>query len=154
MKDLRFSGGLLVALGAALWSTSAPLVHLVSLDPFLLCALRALIAGIVLFSTIRINQLKWNRWMLIYLVAFSGLNLLYIVSINTTSAPVAMGMQYTASVWIFFADFIRTKRFKRRAFVPIAVILVGIICFMCSGEDATSFLGNCTAFAEGIFSPS
>lgn len=151
MKKITLSGGFLVFLGTAFWSLSSPLVKYLSLDPILICALRSLIAGIVLAVTIRPKQLLWNGWMIVYVVSYAGLCLSIILALDATSAPVAIGMQYTATVWLFLVGVLRTRRFRIKAFLPVLVICIGVVFFMCSGSDATSQKGYLIALTEGIF---
>lgn len=150
MEKRTVSGSLLVFLGAVFWSLNAPIVKFLTADPFLICGLRSLIAGVVLAGFIRPRQLKWNKWMAVYLVSYCALCICIILALNMTSSPVAIGMQYTALIWLFLAEWIRTKRFDIRSFVPVCVILGGVVLFMCSGTDDTTTAGNWIALAEGV----
>ena len=145
------SGGFLVFLGAAFWSLNSPLVKYLTLDSLLICGLRSSIAGIALAAAIRPRQLKWNRWMAVYVCSYAGLCLSIILALTSTSAPIAIGMQYTASIWLFFTNLLKTRRFRMQAFVPVLVILVGVIFFMCSGEGSATRTGNLIALSEGVF---
>lgn len=151
MGRFSLSGGLLVFLGAAFWSLNSPLVKYLSLDSLLICGLRSLIAAIVLSSAIRPKQLKWNRWMAVYVCSYAGLCLSIILALGATSAPVAIGMQYTAAIWLFLVNLLRTKHFRIRAFILVAVIFSGVVFFMCSGNDSAGQTGNLIALSEGIF---
>ena len=151
MGRFSLSGGLLVFLGAAFWSLNSPLVKYLSLDSLLICGLRSLIAAIVLAAAIRPKQLKWNRWMAVYVCSYAGLCLSIILALGATSAPVAIGMQYTAAIWLFLVNLLRTKHFRIRAFIPVAVIFSGVVFFMCSGNNSASQTGNLIALSEGIF---
>lgn len=151
MKKITLSGGFLVFLGAAFWSLNSPLVKYLSLDPVLICALRSVIAGIALAATIRPNQLSWNGWTLVYVVSYTGLCMSIILALGATSAPVAIGMQYTATIWLFLVGLLRTHRFRFKSFLPVLVIFIGVVFFMCSGSDAASQKGNLIALTEGVF---
>ena len=151
MGRFSLSGGLLVFLGAAFWSLNSPLVKYLSLDSLLICGLRSLIAAIVLAAAIRPKQLKWNRWMAVYVCSYAGLCLSIILALGATSAPVAIGMQYTAAIWLFLVNLLRTKHFRIRAFIPVAVIFSGVVFFMCSGNNSANQTGNLIALSEGIF---
>ena len=54
------SGATLVFLGAFFWSLNAPLVKFLQIDPYLMCGLRAIIAGLALCAFIRPKKLRWN----------------------------------------------------------------------------------------------
>lgn len=148
---ISLPGGFLVFLGAAFWSLNAPMVKYLTLDPMLVCGLRSLIAAASLAAAVRPGQLRWNCWMAVYMCSYAGLCLSIIVALNTTSAPVAIGMQYTAAVWLFLADLLKTRLFRFRAFVPVLILFVGMVFFMCSGNDAVSQTGNLVALSEGAF---
>lgn len=151
MKKITLSGGFLVFLGAVFWSLNSPLVKYLSLDPVLICALRSVIAGIALAATIRPKQLSWNGWTLVYVISYTGLCMSIILALGATSAPVAIGMQYTATIWLFLVGLLRTHRFRFKSFLPVLVIFIGVVFFMCSGSDAASQKGNLIALTEGVF---
>ncbi|WP_302573990.1 DMT family transporter [uncultured Acidaminococcus sp.] len=146
------SGSALVLLGAVCWSLNSPLVKYLTLDPFLICGLRSLIAGLVLLPFVRPREIAWNRYLLAYVLAYCVLCLSVIVSLSLTSAAIAIGMQYTATIWLFLLYWFQTRYFSRRAFLPVAVIMAGVLCFMLSGGSGDSHpLGNLIALTEGIF---
>ena len=151
MYHRSISGGILVFLGAVFWSLNSPLVKYLTLDSLLICGLRSLIAGVALAAAIRPKQLRWNRWMIIYVCSYAGLCLSIIQALGTTSAPVAIGMQYTAAIWLFLTNLIKTKKLNIRKLISVVVIFVGVVFFMCSGEDTTSQTGNLIALSEGVF---
>jgi drug/metabolite transporter (DMT)-like permease len=146
------TGSVLVLLGAICWSLNSPLVKYLPLDPFLICALRSVIAGMVLLPLLRPRKIHWNRWLIAYCVSYCALCLSVIVALSRTSAAIGVGMQYTATVWLFLLLWYRTGYFNRRAFLPVLVIMVGVVCFMLSGGSGDSdSLGNAIALTEGIF---
>lgn len=151
MLKQPLSGGVLVFLGALLWSLNAPLVKFLILDSLLICGLRSCIAAAALAAFIRPKRLKWNGWMLLYVCSYAALCLSIIMALKLTSSPVAIGMQYTATIWLFLANWIQTKRFDGRGLIPVVVIFVGVLCFMSSGTDSASNTGNLIALCEGVF---
>lgn len=151
MSNLRLSGGVLVFLGALFWSLNSPLVKFLTLDPIMMCGLRSLIAAVALCGFIRPRRLNWNIWMLVYVCSYAALCLSIIVALKMTSAPVAIGMQYTAIIWLFLVNMIRARKFDVRAFIPVAVVFAGVVFFMLSGTDAASSTGNMIALMEGVF---
>ncbi|MBR5453744.1 MAG: DMT family transporter [Clostridia bacterium] len=150
MSKFKLSGGMIVFIGAALWSLNSPLVKFLSLDSVFICALRAAIAAVTLLPFLRPKKLKFSPWMLLYMVSYAALCLSVIFSLKLTSAPIAIGMQYTSVVWIFIIDLIISRKFNKRQFFPILIITAGMILFMCSGTDDATNLGNLVALAEGI----
>ena len=151
MKKLTVSGGLLVFLGALFWSLNAPIVQHLTADPFLMCGLRALIAGIAMAAFIRPKKLQWNGWMVLYACSYCALCLCIMLSLSMTSSAIALGMQYTALIWLFLASLVQTRKFRFRSFIPVCIISAGVVFFMCSGSDKTSATGNLIALLEGIF---
>ena len=124
MKQSKFqlSGGVLVFLGALFWSLNSPLVKFLTLDSMLVCGLRSLIAAVALCAFIRPKQLNWNIWMLVYVCSYAALCMTIILSLKMTSAPIAIGMQYTATIWLFIVGVIRTKKFRMKSFIPVCII--------------------------------
>lgn len=151
MPKIRISGSILVFLGAVFWSLNAPLVKFLTADSLLICGTRSLIAGLVLASFIRPKRLNWTPWMFLYVCSYCALCISIILALSKTSAAVAIGMQYTATIWLFLANLLISRRFSCNAFLPVCVIFVGVIFFMCSGRDAAGSSGNLIALAEGIF---
>lgn len=147
----QISGGMLVFLGALFWSLNAPLVKFLQLDPYLMCGLRALIAGIALAPFLRPRQLKWNGWTLLYAVSYLGLSLTIILALKQTSSAVALGMQYGAIIWLFLVRWIKEKHFDGWGFIPVCVVLGGVVLFMCSGTGSTSTAGNLLALTESVY---
>lgn len=150
MEWLHLSGGMLVFLGAFFWSLNSPLVKYLELDSMLICGLRSVIAAVALAAFFRPKQLRWNRWLALYLCSYAGLCISIIFALSMTSAPVAVGMQYTATIWLFLAELLRTRRFRVRAFLPVCVISLGVVFFMCSGGEGSTQTGNLIALSEGI----
>jgi len=150
-KKLHISGEMMVFIGALLWSITSPLVKLLTLDPLQICGLRSAIAGFVLAPYIQKRQLNWGLWMLVYVISFTMLSLTIIISLKLTSAPIAIGMQYTSIIWLFLMNFLKTKQFNLRRFIPVCVVSVGVILFMCSGTDNTNTTGNLIALSSGMF---
>lgn len=151
MSKIRFSGGVLVFLGAVFWSLNAPLVKFLTADPLLICGLRSLIAGIALAPFIRIKRLNWTPWMILYIASYCALCISIIVALSKTSATIAIGMQYTATIWLFLVNLLLTKKFNKKSFFPVCLIFAGVIFFMCSGGGKNSSSGNLIALMEGVF---
>ncbi len=146
----QISGGTLVFLGAMFWSLNAPLVKFLDIDPYLMCGLRSLIAGIALAPFLRPKKMRWNIWTLVYVLAYCALSLTIILALKQTSSAIAIGMQYGAIIWLFLARWISTKHFDRLGAMPVCIVLAGVVLFMCSGTDGT-MAGNLLALTESIF---
>ena len=115
MSNIRNSGTILVFLGAVFWSLNAPLVKFLTADPLLICGLRSIIAGITLMPFIRWKRLNWTPWMVVYISSYCALCISIILALAKTSAAIAIGMQYTATIWLFLANLIITRKFNKKA---------------------------------------
>lgn len=141
----------MVFIGALLWSLNSPLVKFLTIDSVFICGFRSVIAAVTLAAFIRPKRLKWNLWMLVYVVSYAALCLSVVLALSMTSAPIAIGMQYTATIWLFLVALLQTKKFRMRAFIPVCVIIAGVIFFMMSGTDTSNTWGNLIALSEGVF---
>ncbi len=150
MATKKISGLWLVFFGAVFWSINAPIVKSIQLDPLLLCALRSGTAGLVLLPFLRPRRLRWNRWMLIYILAYTALSLAIIVSLKMTSATIAVGMQYTGPIWLFLVGLLRKEKFTWSTFIPVSLITLGVLLFMLGGGEDANTVGNLIALTEGI----
>jgi len=152
-KGFAVSGEMLVFLGAVFWSLNAPLITAVqndALPPFLVCGLRALIAGIVLAPFIRPSKIKMSKWLVMYVLSYAGLSICLVTSLKLTSAAIAIGMQYTALIWFFLLSMLRKDAITWRGTFPVALILMGVALFMLTGSEGGNLLGNCIALLEGV----
>lgn len=148
----RRRGPLLVFLGAALWSTNAPFFKLLHVDAYLAVCLRSAFAGLALLPALRWRQVRWDRHLLLMLLAYTGLCTGVVLAIGSTSANIAVGMQYTAPVWLFLLEKWRKRfPFSLRKHWPVAVLFAGLVVSMCSGSSAVTARGNLIALSTGIF---
>lgn len=150
MKNIKLSGGMLVFLGAFFWSLNSPLIKFIEVDAFMTCGLRSLIAGIVLLPFLRPKKIKWNLWLVVYLIAYCGLTVSIVLALRKTSAPIAIGMQYASIIWLFLVTAISTRKLDKKRLMPVLLISAGVIVFMLSGLDGTSMTGNLIALTESI----
>ena len=138
MKTIARSGSWIVFLGALLGSLNSPLI-------------KAAIAGVALLPFLRLSKQRLSVWTAVYAVSYTVLCFSVVYTLSLTSAPIAIGMQYTAAIWLFVAGVVATGRIKKQALPPLAVITAGVILFMCSGlGGATNMRGNLIALTEGI----
>lgn len=151
MSKFKLSGSVLVFLGAVFWSLNAPFIKFLTADPLLICGVRSLIAGLVLMPFIRLKRLNWTPWMLLYICSYCALCISIILALSKTSATIAIGMQYTSTIWLFLATTIASKHFNKKSFFPVCLIFFGVICFMCSGSSHSGSQGNLIALMEGVF---
>ena len=151
MPKISLSGSTMVFLGAFFWSLCSPIVKFLNMDPMLILGLRSLIAGLTLLPFLRPRQLQRNGWLLMYLFSYAGLTMSVIVGLGLTTAPIVIGMQYTSLIILFAVNFFLTKKFDRRAFAPVCIIMLGVVLFMCSDTDGANLQGNLVALGSGVF---
>lgn len=151
MKRFPYFGEMIIFLGVVLWSLNAPLVKFIQVDSVLVCGMRSDIAGVALLPFLRVKKLNWSWWMALYLVSFAGLSITIIFSLRMTDSAIAVGMQYTALVWLLLIDVMQGIRMTHRRMIPLALILAGIVIFMASGIMSGSYAGNLIALSEGVF---
>ncbi|MDD4389515.1 MAG: DMT family transporter [Eubacteriales bacterium] len=145
--------GWILFLGVACWSLNAPLVKYISLDPLIIVAMRALIAGIVLLPFLRLSKLKFNKWTLMYLASYTGLCVTIVVALKMVAAPIAIGMQYTGMLWLFIiAVSVGSKKVSLYSLTPMILIFIGVIFFMMSGiSEGVNKIGLILVIFEGVF---
>ena len=151
MKKINISGGILIFLGALLWSLNAPLVKLIALDGVMVCGMRSLIAAAVLLPFAKIRQLQWNKWMLTYAISYAALSFSIIRALETTDSAIAIGMQYTSIVWLWLLSLIQKKKTTYKESFTVFLVIFGVVLFMVTSSDGGNLSGNLTALSEGIF---
>lgn len=151
MKHIKLSGSVLVFLGAVLWSLNAPLIKFVDLDSLSVLAMRSAIAAAALLPIARIRKLRWSKWMLIYIISYAGLSFSVVTSLQLTDSAIAIGMQYTAIIWLFCIALAKGAHPTAKSVLPVLLVIVGVILFMSTGFHGGSMLGNLIALSEGLF---
>ncbi len=149
-KIFNLPGSWLIIIGAVLWSTSGAVVKSFDTDPVFVAGLRSLIAGLVLAPAIRPKKIKFDRWVILYIIGFAGLVVGVIPAFRMTSATVVIGMQYTAPVWIFIASAIISKKPQMDRLPIILLIIIAMAIFLIEPVSGTAFWGNWLAVVLGI----
>lgn len=147
----RLNRGLLLVIGSALcWSLNSPLVKLLTLDPFLLTGLRALIAALVLAPFIRLRRIRrsLNTAMMIFFYMIHCT--LIVLALKKTSAPIAVAMQFTAPVWLFLYDHRKGGAVRFGRLWPLCVMMLGMVLFMFSGGTGVTMAGNLIAACSSL----
>jgi len=150
LKNASKSGILLIILAATLWSTSAPLVRWITVDSFTVVALRAFFAFVVLLPFLRLSKIVWNRYLFCFFFCYAALGIAIIVGLNNTSAPIAVGMQFTACIWLFLLSKPGRSAFRLGNIWPLLLLIVGVgVSMMSRAEDVTLF-GNLVALTTSF----
>lgn len=144
-------GIVLVTLSALCWSLNSPLVKCLALDPFLLTGLRALIAGLALLPFLRPGRIRWrsiNTWCMIFFYMIHCT--LIVVALRRTSAPIAVAMQFTAPVWLFFWEGKHKDKLSLARLWPLLIMMLGMLLFMFSKGTGVSMAGNIVAACSSL----
>ncbi len=144
-------GTALAFAAALLWSTNAPLIKSIDLDSTLVAGLRALIAGVVLLPFLQPNKIKWSLPVFAMMALFTLQSFFIVLALKTTSAPIAVGMQYTAPVWLYLIARLRKEAVSKSHLLPLGVLMVGVAVSMCSQSDNVTLAGNLIALASGVW---
>ena len=150
-RNSQTEGTVLALMAALLWSTNAPLIKSLSLDATLVAGMRALIAGGVLLPFLRPKKIKWGLPVVSMMVFFTLQSLFIVVALQKTSAAIAVGMQYTAPVWLYLIARLRHEAVSRSHLVSLGVLTVGVAVSMCSRSGEVTLLGNIIALSTGIW---
>jgi drug/metabolite transporter (DMT)-like permease len=146
----RFDGAWLVFLGALLWSTNAPLIKWLTMDAFLLSGMRALVAGLLLLPALRPRKLLFNGYTVLMLVSFCAISLSIVFGLRMTSAPIAVGMQYTSPLWLYGLCFVKGPRPVPAKLIPLGLLLAGVVMFMFSSGEGVTLTGNLIALSTSF----
>lgn len=150
MKNRNSLGMVLVFIAAVLWSTNSLLVKNIQLPSMLIGAMRALTAGVVLAPFIRPKKLKFSLKMLLMAIAFTLNSIGVVTAIKLTSAAIAVGMQFTAPIWLYIYSRVKGYPFIKRRVIPLAVLTAGVVISMFSKAEGVTMLGNLIALTTGI----
>ncbi len=145
------AGTALALMAALLWSLNAPLIKSLEMDAYLLAGLRALIAGLALLPFLRPKRIKWGWPVLAMMVIYVLQSLFIVLAIKMTSAPIAVGMQYTAPVWLYLIAFLKKEPVSRGHLVPLGVLMAGVVISMFSRAGDVTLAGNVIALVSGIW---
>lgn len=146
-------GKWLVFGGAVCWSLNAPLVKYVTLDPLMVCGMRALIAGVILCPFIFKAKMNISKWLALYIVSFVGLSVCIVVALRNAPSAIAVGMQYSGIIWIFIISLLAGKTtVSLRNTLPVTIVISGVTVFMLSGRNGTDIttLGMIMSVLEGM----
>ena len=147
-------GRLLLLTAAVGWSVigvavKSPLLKDVPGPVFAGC--RAMTAGLFLLPFVRPSMVRF-RWGLLPMVAcFASMNVLFIMSMQQTTAAAAIFLQYTASLWaMIFGVFVLKEPLLRGNAVALVCGMAGIGWIVYSDWSGRYFTGNAIALLSGI----
>lgn len=140
----------MVFMGAVLWSTLSLFVKIIDMDAYLFTALRYIVASVFLLPFAFKGGIPFNRDLLLFVVSYVLLGVTLVFSILYTANAIAIGMQFTAPLWVFIYDYFRDQRLAKKNLLPLAMILVGLLVFMLTPGKGVTWYGNLLALLSGI----
>jgi drug/metabolite transporter (DMT)-like permease len=140
----------MVLAAALLWSSNAPFVRWITLDAVTVAGIRSAIAAVVLLPFLKPKQLKLNRYFFGFLACFLAITFGIILALKTTSAAIAVGMQYASCLWLFLLAKPKKQDLHPRRTWPMLLLLAGVALSMCSQAAGVTLLGNLIAVSTSF----
>lgn len=151
----HLKGIMCVAIAAILWSTAGLFIKWVEWPPVAIAGIRSGIAGLVIFvywqykykAMPPLPNLKKSFGALNYAV----LVMLFVFANKLTTAANAILLQFSAPIWvlIFGAIFLK-EPIRRKDFVTVLLVLMGMGLFFVGDLGSGSALGNGLAILSGV----
>ncbi len=149
-KSTFFKGEFLIVLTATLWSFSALLSKLASLNPILLVALRSFFALLVLLPAARF-RFKFNGWIALGSLCYMANCFAYFLALDYTSAGNAVVLCYTAPILVLVWDCLYFKRKPTWTQIMVLAVTFGSILVIFAGKlTAGGLIGNALALFSGV----
>ena len=144
--------GMLLILAAALvWSLNSVLIKSLDLSALLIAGMRALFAGVFYAAFIRPKKIVWNGKLLLTLAIFTVQSACIVMAVKRTSAAIAVGMQYTAPIWIYLISRVKGYPFYWRRALPLGILAAGVVVSMFSRAQNVTMAGNLIALSTGVW---
>lgn len=139
-------------IGAAfMWSLGGLFIKLVDLHPVAITGIRSLGAAAVFLFYIKKPNWYWRPYFIGGILAYSGMVILYVVSIRLTTAANAIFLEFTAPVWvIIFGYFILKEKVTLLDVGIMSIIFFGMGLFFMDELSFTGFWGNIMALGAGV----
>ena len=138
---------------AALWSMAGVMFKYIPWNPLVIAALRAAIAGIVVYLYMRVRGMRpvFSARTLRTGVSKGLTCVLFVVANKLTTAANAIVLQYTAPVFLLvFAIMFLHRRFAREDVAAVVLTLAGITLFFFDRLGTGQLLGNFAAVTAGM----
>ena len=149
---MKSSSAYFLLIGAAfLWSLGGLFIKMVDLHPVAITGIRSLGAATVFLFYIKRPKWYWRPYFIGGILAYSGMVILYVVSIRLTTAANAIFLEFTAPVWvIIFGYFILEERVTLKDIGIMGIIFLGMGLFFMDELSFTGFWGNIMALGAGV----
>ncbi len=147
-------GTVMMLLASFCFSLGGLLIKVIPWNPLAINGARNAISCCVigLFMLATRHRLKISHTVLAGAVSMAGVTTLFTIANKLTTAGNTIILQYTAPVWIvLLMFFFFGKKPDRHALVSIAIVFVGILCFVFEGLSTGKLLGDVLALLSGLF---
>jgi len=146
----RLPGAWLIFFGALCWSTAGAVVKSFGTDPLFLAGLRSLLGGLALSVFIRPRKIRFDKWLLLLILFYTGMVICAISSFRLTTATLVIAMQYTAPIWLFLFNWLLKKKPERGRIPVMLLIIAAVLIFLLERVPAATGRGNLIALNIGI----
>ena len=143
-------GLIVVFIGAVCWGTLSLFVKVLEMDAWMFSTLRYLVASAVLLPFAFRGGIPFNKDMVLFVISYVVLGITLVYSIMFTSNAIAIGMQFTAPLWVFIYDYYNGKRLAKKNMLPLAMLLAGLLVYMLTPGEGVTWYGNLLALISGI----
>ena len=155
-------GAIAIFIGALLWSTGGLFIKEVTLDAWGVSFWRSSFAAITIYIIYRIQRSRtasalatnsaWTSpFIVLTALCYALLLVLFVLATKLTTSANAIFLQYTAPVYVLFAEPIITRaRLKRGDLITVIVSTAAMALFFIGKFETRSIWGNVAALASGV----
>jgi drug/metabolite transporter (DMT)-like permease len=144
---------LFLVFAATLWSTSGVLIKTMDWQPLAILSARSLFASLVFLVYLRRLPTRFNRWQLLAAGASTLTQLLFITSLQLTTAANAIFLQYTAPIYVVLLGFwLLREKPSRTDYISMVIIFSGLLFFFGDKLSTDGLYGNLLAIISGVTS--
>jgi drug/metabolite transporter (DMT)-like permease len=148
-------GALLVALAAAMWSSSGVFIKILPLGVHQIAFSRSLIAALTLALVVRLRGgnpfPRPNALSLGCAIAFSGILILFVAATKLTTAANAIFLQFSAPIYLVFLEpWVGGRHVVKRDLLAVVLCLGAMALFFLGRLEAGNLLGNLLAVCSGL----
>ena len=142
---------LFLILAGVLWSTSGIFLKILNWSPLAVLSARSFFSALVFLVYLRRFPTRFTRWQWVAAISSVLTQLLYVTSIQMTTAANAIFLQYTAPLYILFLGywFLR-ERPSRTDWVAMLIIFLGLGLFFGDRLSPGGLTGNLLAILSGV----
>ena len=156
-QPTKFPPVIYVVIGVTLWSLGGVMFKLTSVSGFEANLGRCAFAAVTIFLLTRHRGLKFDRWVLLNSLFYTGALSFFALANKKTTAANAIFIQYTAPIYVLLlAPFILKEKFKWTDLITVFVCLAGLSLFFLDNvpvgdlSPESQMEGNILALFSGV----